>query len=192
MTVGSLPNPRVTDDNDGRSLQTRLIYRPHPAISLGASGATGAYLSSTLDSVVPAGTEVESFRQRAAGADLVLSAGRWELRSEVIGTWWSLPAVTDPRLRPTFTALAWWSEGRVRLWPGVDLTVRGERLSFSDVDTVQGPTPWEAGVSRIEAGVAAAVHRRVRAKLAWQYNSRPLGGRVREDHLLVGQLVVWF
>ena len=190
-TVGSLPSPRVTDDNDGRSVQTRVVYRPHPVVSLGASGATGAYLAGTLDDEVPPGTDVESFRQRAA-ADLVLAAGRWEVRGEVIGTWWSVPAAFDPRLRPALTTLALWGEGRVRVWPGVDLTVRTERLAFGDVESAQGPTPWEAAVSRVEAGVAASVYRRVRAKLAWQYNSRPLAGRVRQDHLVVGQIAVWF
>jgi hypothetical protein len=40
--------------------------------------------------------------------------------------------------------------------------------------------------------VSAAVHRRLRVKAAWQHNRRPLGGRVRRDSLVVGQLVAWF
>jgi hypothetical protein len=47
-------------------------------------------------------------------------------------------------------------------------------------------------VSRVEAVVAAALHRRVRAKVSWQYKRRPLGGRVRRDILAAGQLSFWF
>ena len=36
------------DDNGGRSLQGRIVFRPHPALTIGASGARGAYLARTL------------------------------------------------------------------------------------------------------------------------------------------------
>ena len=99
VTVGSLANPRVEDDNDGRSLQGRVILRPHPAIAIGASGARGAYLAETLDVATPAGRSVESYRQDAVAVDLTLSSGRWAVRGELIRTWSSLPAATDPDSR---------------------------------------------------------------------------------------------
>jgi hypothetical protein len=192
VTVGSLAVPRITDDNDGRSLQGRVIYRPHPAIALGASGARGAFLADTLDVATPPGRSVESYRQDAVAADLTVAAGRWEARGEVIHAWSSIPAATDPRLAPALTSLAVWGEGRVRVWPGVDLAVRTERLDFGDIESAGGPTPWEAAVTRVETGVTVAVLRRAKAKLVWQRNWRPLAGRVRDDSLVVGQLAVWF
>jgi hypothetical protein len=192
VTLGSLASPRVRDDNGGRSLQTRVVVRPHPMIAVGASGARGAYLARSLAAALPAGEDVDRFRQHAAAADLTLAAGRWEVRGELIGTWWSLPATTDARLRDPLTTVAAWAEGRVRVAPGLDVSLRAERLRFGDIDTAQGPTPWEAGVSRLETGVSTAVHRHVRLKLAWQRNWRPDGGRVRQDGLVAGQIAVWF
>jgi hypothetical protein len=192
VTTGSLANPRVRDDNGGRSLQGRIVYRPHPAVTLGASGARGAYLARSLETTLPEGRSIDEFHQRVAGADLTVAAGRWEVRGEVIHAWWDLPAANDPRLEPALTSLAGWTEGRVRVLPGIDVTVRGEHLNFGDVETAAGPAPWEADVTRLEAGVAAAVLRRVKVKLAWQRNWRPNGGRVREDSLVAGQVVAWF
>ncbi len=192
ITAGSLSSPRVGDDNGGRAVTTRLVVRPHPAVALGASGARGAFLSDALDGVVPPGQSVERFTQRAAAADLTLSAGRWELRGEVVRAAWALPAATDPRLAPDLTATAAWGEGRVRLWPGLDVTTRVERLGFGDIDTTAGPVPWEAAVTRVESGAVVAVHRHVRVKAAWQRNWRPQGGRVRHDTLVAGQVAVWF
>ncbi|MGE0361010.1 MAG: hypothetical protein AB7H93_13720 [Vicinamibacterales bacterium] len=192
ITAGSLASPRVSDDNDGRSLQTRVVLRPHPAVTIGGSAARGAYLSRHLGDTLPAGRAVESFQQRAAGLDLALAAGRWELRGEAIRAWWALPAAGDPRLAPALTATALWGEGRWRVWPGLDLTTRAERLAFGDVEGAAGPTPWEAAVTRVEGGVVLAVHRHVRLKTAWQRNWRPQGGRVRHDSLVAGQIAVWF
>jgi hypothetical protein len=124
--------------------------------------------------------------------DLDVSAGRWQVRGEAIQTWWSVPAAADPALEPALTSLALWGEARWRVTTGVDTTIRVERLDFGDIRTATGPAPWEAPVSRVEAGVAAALHRRVRAKVSWQYNRRPLGGRVRRDILAAGQLSFWF
>ena len=70
--------------------------------------------------------------------------------------------------------------------------MRAEKLSFGDIQSASGPTPWEAAVTRVETGVAVAVLRRAKAKLVWQRNWRPLAGRVRDDSLVAGQLVVWF
>jgi hypothetical protein len=192
VTAGSLTGPRVRDNNGGRSVQTRVLFRPHPALTLGGSGARGAFLSRSLAAELPAGRAIDSFRQRAVGGDVTVSAGRWELRGEAIRAWWSLPSSGDPGLAAALTSVALWGEGRLRVWPGVDLTARGERLTFGEIETPLGPTPWEADVWRVEGGVSAAVHRRLRLKAAWQHNRRPLGGRVRRDSLVVGQLVAWF
>jgi len=192
VTAGTLGSPRVGDDNHGRSLQTRVVVRPHPGVAIGASGARGAYLSGDLAGALPPGHSVERFRQRAAGIDLTLAAGRWAVRGEAIRAWWSMPASSDPRLAPALTATAVWGEGRWRVWPGLDLTARAERLGFGDVEGPTGPTPWEAAVTRVEGGVVFAIRRHVQLKTAWQRNWRPLGGRVRHDSLVAGQIAVGF
>ncbi len=192
VTAGSLGSPRLDDDNGGRALSTRLTARLHPGLVVGVSGAQGAYLSRGLDDTLIAGESTARLQQRAAGADLEFSAGRWLARGEIIASRWDLPAFTGTTMTPVVTSLAAWGEGRVRLLPGLDLGLRIERLDFGDVATPAGIQPWEAPVSRLETGVAFAPVRHARLKLALQHNRRPLGGRVRQDTLLAAQVSVWF
>jgi hypothetical protein len=90
------------------------------------------------------------------------------------------------------SALATWGEGRLRLLPGLDAGLRLDRLTFSEIDSTTTRLPWEAPVTRIEAGVAYVPMRHVRMTVALQRNRRPAGGRVRHDTLLAAQLGVWF
>ena len=192
VTVGSLGSPQLEDDNSGRALSTRLTARLHPGLVFGVSGAQGAYLSRTLDDTLLAGESTARLRQRAAGADVEFSAGRWLARGEIIASRWALPAFTGSTMTPVVTSLAAWGEGRVRLLPGLDLGLRVERLDFGDVTTPAGIQPWEALVTRVETGVAFSPVRHARLKLAAQHNRRPLGGRVRQDTLFAAQVSLWF
>lgn len=192
VTVGSLGSPQLEDDNSGRALSTRLTARLHPGLVFGVSGAQGAYLSRTLDDTLLAGESTARLRQRAAGADVEFSAGRWLARGEIIASRWALPAFTGSTMTPVVTSLAAWGEGRVRLLPGLDLGLRVERLDFGDVTTPAGIQPWEAPVTRVETGVAFSPVRHARLKLAAQHNRRPLGGRVRQDTLFAAQVSLWF
>ncbi len=192
LTQGSLGSPRVSDDNDGRALASRLVVRATPALTLGASASRGAFLSRSLADTLGSSARVESFRQTATAVDAQMASGRWQVRGEVMRSTWTLPSATDPALNSGVHALAGWLEGRVRVLPGVDVAARTERLAFSDLATATGAQPWESPVSRVEAGIVASPQRHVRLKFAAQRNRRPLGGRVRHDTLLAAQLGVWF
>lgn len=192
VATGSLGSPRLSDDNDGRSLSTRLTARVHPALVLGASAAQGAYLARSLDDTLAAGESTARLRQRAAGLDAEFSVGRWMARGEVLASRWQLPAFVGAPGTPAVSAVAAWAEGRMRVLPGLDLALRAERLDFDDVATPSGGEPWEAPVTRLEGGVAYSPIRHLRLKLVAQRNRRPLGGRIRHDTLVAGQIGVWF
>lgn len=190
LTMGSLANPRIDDDNDGRMLASRVTVRLHPALTAGASVARGAYLSRSLDGVLPADRTADDYAQQAFGGDLTFETGRWRLRGEAMRVRWDVPIRATGRPSTALSSSAYWTDLRVRVVPGLDAAARVEHLDFG---TIAGTgSRWEAPVTRVEAGAAAMVHRHVRAKLAVQNNQRPLGGRVRRDTLIAGQLVFWF
>ena len=52
-TVGSLSSPKVKDDNRGRQISGRLSWRPTPAFTVGASAASGTFLSDEVSQARP-------------------------------------------------------------------------------------------------------------------------------------------
>jgi hypothetical protein len=64
-------------------------------------------------------------------------------------------------------------------------------LWFSTVSGTYGSAPWDADVSRLEAGAGYSLIRNVIIKGSYQYNRRD-GGRVRRAHYGAAQLVLWF
>ena len=82
-------------------------------------------------------------------------------------------------------------EGRYRIWPGVSLAARGDRLDFGRVQAATGLEPWEAAIWRVEVGGTWSITRNLVASASWQHNERK-GGRVRRDTLVAAQVLYWF
>lgn len=191
LTVGSLSDPRVDENNRGRQLAGRLVLRPSAALALGVSGARGSWLDRVVDDSLPAGRSTADARQVAFAADLEYSAGAVLVRSEVMRSSWALPSVAEPAVGRPLAATALLVEGRYKLVPGLAVAARAERLDFSRVRGTARTSSWEARTWRLEAGPAWTVTRNVVVKGAWQRNDRD-GGRVRRDTLVAARVVYWF
>ncbi len=191
VTSGTLANPRVDDDNDGRQIAGRVRVRPLPALALGVSGARGAFLSRTVAPALPSGFAVEDGTQRAWGVDAEYSFGRFLARSETIWSRWTMPVIAAPYIDHPLDAVAVLVEGRYRLLPGVHAAIRGERLEFNRVTGSTRTTEWEAPVQRLEVGGGWSIWRNLTVKASWQHNRRD-GGRVRRLDLGAVQLSYWF
>jgi hypothetical protein len=190
ITTGSLSNPRVGDDNGGQQVAGRAVLRPAPALALGLSLSRGAFLSRRIAPVLAEGTEVEDAVQQAVGIDAEYSEGRFLGRTELIWSQWDLPM---PQARQQFglEAISLLAEARYRVFPGVHLAGRAERLGFSRIQTSAGRMDWDAAVRRFELGASYAIIRNVILKASWQRNLRD-GGRVQRDSLGAFQAVYWF
>jgi hypothetical protein len=191
VTAGSLSNPRVRDDNDGRQLVGRVVARPLPAVALGVSAARGAYVDRVVEGALPANAQLSDAVQRAIGLDAEYSEGRFLVRVEVIRSHWNLPfplgGDDDQRLGAHSVLV----EGRYRVFPGVQIAARAERLDFSRIRWRGLGELWEAPVERLEAGVSYSIIRNVVLKGSVQRNTRD-GGRIRRDTLGAVQVAYWF
>ena len=191
VTAGSLSNPRVRDDNNGRQLVGRVVARPLPAVALGVSAARGAYVDRVVEGALPANAQFDDAVQRAIGVDAEYSEGRFLARAEVIRSHWHLPFPLEGGDDQRLGAHSVLVEGRYRLFPGVQIAARAERLDFSRILWHGLGELWEAPVERLEAGVSYSIIRNVVLKGSVQRNTRD-GGRIRHDTLGAVQVAYWF
>ncbi len=191
VTSGTLANPRVDDDNEGKQLAGRVVVRPLPALGLGVSAARGAFLSRSVAPTLPQGFSLEDGVQRAWGADAEYSVGRFLARTETIWSRWTMPAIAAPFVDRPLDAVALLVEGRYRLLPGVHAAVRAERLDFNRVTGSTRTAEWDAPVQRLEVGGGWSIWRNLTVKASWQHNRRD-GGRVRRLNLGAMQISYWF
>lgn len=188
LTRGSLGNPLLHDDNDGKQIAARLVFTPSPAWVAGASVARGAYLDRDTVSSLAYGVGSRDFLQRAYGLDLEYSRGYWVLRSEALLSEWDAPLGASPS---ALRALGVMAEARYRLRPGLSLAARWDHLGFSRLQGSASSDTWDAPVTRVETAVAYSPRRNTTIKVCYQHNWRD-GGRVREQSFLAGQVLWWF
>jgi hypothetical protein len=192
VTTGTLGDPRVSDNNDGRGLATRVALRPVVGLSLGASVSHGEWLERRLTDTFPSGAASRDYSQFAFGADAEYSRDYWVVRGELIWSRWGLPLLGLGRDQ-TLDALGVWVEGRYRLTPRVFVAARLDHLGFSRItgSLFDAPTAWDAPVDRLEAGAGYYLQRNLVARAVVQHNRRD-GGRVRSKTFLSAQLAYWF
>ena len=190
VTQGTLGEPRVRDDNDGKQVSGRLAWTPSPALVAGVSGAVGEFLAREVQDVLPASAQ-GTHRQTAAGLDLQWSYGYWIVRAEAAWSRWSLPALDETRIEEPLDALGLFAEARYKVRPGLYVAARAERLGFTEIPSTVGPRTWDAPVTRVEVGAGFSPRRHVVLKASWQHNWRD-GGAVKENDLVAGQVVLWY
>jgi hypothetical protein len=190
VSTGSLSDPRVGDNNDGRHFAGRLVARPLPALAVGVSGSNAAWVNRALDGPA-AGAATGHARQAAVGGDAEFSTGPFLVRGEAIRSSWTMPAAVAPSLTSPLVATSLLAEARYKIAPGVYLAVRGDRIDFSRIAGDAAFETWDADVWRLEAGGGYSFTRNVMVKGAWQRNRRD-GGRLRHESLATAQVVYWF
>jgi hypothetical protein len=185
LTNGTLSNPRVSDDNDGKQMSGRVTITPAIGVIIGVSGASGAWLARDVPS--SGGSQ-----QRAFGADVEYSRDHWIVRGELVFSRWSLPLPLAPSNVQAVSSLGRWVEGRYRLTPRIFVSGRADRLGFSRLqERTAGTIPWDAPVTRIEGGAGYYLQRNLVARATVQTNRRD-AGRVLNRTFISAQLAYWF
>jgi hypothetical protein len=201
VTSGTLSNPRVDDDNDGRQWSGRVAFKPAIGLVLGASAARGEFLDRTIADFYKNVLPDAHYRQRALGFDAEYSRGYWIVRGELMDTRYNLPIVNRPFITNPLRATGGFIEGKYQLTPRYYVAARVDRLTFSNIVGVLEPagqagqpTPWDAPVSRVEAGVGARVTRHVSTRGVLQYDWRqgPVNFIAKQHFYASAQLSFWF
>jgi hypothetical protein len=190
VTRGSPAQPVVRDTNSGLMWSGRMAARVASAV-VGVSGARGEWLSESARRA--AGLPDTPAAQALIGVDAEFGSGPWLLRGEWLHSRFTLPLAAEAGTALSLSSTGAFLEGRYRLHPRWQLGLRAERLDFSRIahPLTDGPTTWDAPVSRAEAALGLRVTRQLEVRLGWQHNWRD-GGRIRERGMPVGGVLYWF
>src|SRR5438552_3753334 len=173
----------------------RLGLRPASGLSglvVGTSLARGPFLSQAAARAAVGDGDREAFTQTVWGGDLEYSRGHYLLRLETIVSAWHLPIVQAPALAQPLRAVYTSVEGRYRLMTGLYAAARFDQLGFNDVVGTRLTAPWDAPVSRVEAGAGYSLQRNLLLKVSYQHDSRDGGVLLEAAHMIAAQLVYWF
>jgi len=194
VTTGTVANPLFHDDNSGRQIAARMELRPIAGLIVGASGAHGPFVGATAARGAVGDGHDREFTQSAYGADVEYSRGYYLLRYETIISDWRLPLVSPPMLDLPLRAVSTSVEGRYKIVPGVYVAARVDHLGFSEITgtAAEGTMPWEAPVTRVEAGSGFSIQHNLLLKLSVQRDIRDGGRLTPRDTLFAGQLAFWF
>jgi hypothetical protein len=194
VTNGTLSNPRLGDDNGGKQIAARAAYTS-PAITIGVSAAKGPYVSRRLLEALPGPPDQATSGsipddQVAIGTDVEVSRAYWVVRGEAMASAWWMPT-PDPSGAVRLRAYTGFIEGRYRVSPRFYAAARVDRLTFSSVGTERTGGPWDAPVTRLEAGGGYYVRRNLVLKIIFQHDRRETT-RVRTANLPAAQVLFWF
>ena len=188
VTNGTLSHPVVSDDNAGKQISGRVALTPTVGFVVGVSAARGAWLARRI----PSTTSKPPLN--ALGADIEYSRDHWIARGELVWTKWTLPVPLGPAQTTSVAAFASWAEARYRITPRIYIAGRADRLGFSELSgSTPGlaPLPWDAPVTRVEAGLGYYLQRNVVLRGTVQSNFRE-AGRVSSRTFFSAQLAYWF
>jgi hypothetical protein len=191
LTAGTLSSPGTGARSGGPQLSARVAVRPTMGLVLGGSFADGDFLSNAAERDLPPSLRSRRYAQQSWGFDAEYSRGYWLVRAEGIAVRWALPYLYDPPIDDPVTSAGISVEGRYRIAPGVTIGARVDHIGFSELTGSHETLPWDAPVSRIEAGLAWTIARHVTARLSVQHNHRDRGP-VMSATLPAVQVSLWF
>ena len=190
VTAGTPSNPRLRDDNDGRTTAGRVVVRPLAGLSIGGSVARGAFVSLAAARAALDDDRAGDFTQTLWGGDVEYSRDYYLVRMESVVSTWTIP-ISGASIEVPLRAFTTSVEGRYKIRPGLYAAARVDHLGFSEIDGSAGLRTWEAPVTRLEVGGGYSIQRNLVLKLAYQHNVRD-GGRVQRLNLSAAQVVYWF
>lgn len=196
VTAGTLSNPRFADDNQGRQIAGRVEVRPAIGLLVGTSLARGPFIGQAAARAAVGDGADALFMQTAWGGDAEYSRDHYLLRLETMVSRWQMPIAAPPpaqvALQSPLGAVSVSLEGRYKLRPGFYVAARYDHLGFSDEKATTATLPWDAPVTRTEAGVGYSIQRNLLLKGSLQHNSRDGGVLQPVANLGAVQLVFWF
>ena len=172
LQAGSLGSPSREMKYDYPNVTANVNWVPGPWLTVGVWGASGPFLPTSVEAMLPDGKKTEDYHQQTVGALLHAAYGHGELYAEGIVNRFDHPFLGDLNAQGgyvdvTYTFLTqWYAAARI------------EALGFNRLSPAIDPEEnrWDYPLSRYEAGVGYRSSPRTVVKLVTQivrYTSAP-------------------
>ena len=187
VTRGTAADPRVSDNNNGLTVSSRVAMVRPSGLTVGLSGSRGSWVGRDVKSLLTPVERQRSTTQTLFGIDAEFARGHWILRGEGWHSEFDVPTLTQ-----SLSSTGGFAEVRYRFHPRWQVSARGDRLTFSTIDGATLPSAaWDAPIWRAEAAIGYRISRHVDVRAGYQYNWRE-AGRVRTLGFPTLQAMVWF
>src|SRR5207247_10697421 len=132
-----------------------------PGLIVATSPARGPFASRTAARGAVWDGSDDRFTQTTWGADAEYSRDYYLVRLEAIVSDWNLPLVHAPMPQMPLRAVSTLVEGRYKIRPGLYAVARVDHLGFSDISGATRTATSDASVTRLEAGSASSLRRKL-------------------------------
>lgn len=164
LQAGSLGSPSREVKYDYPNVTGNVNWVPGPWLTIGVWGATGPFLPTSVEVMLPAGKKVEDYHQQTMGALLHAAHGHGELYAEGIVNRFDHPFLGDLNSQGGYIDAEY---AFLTQWYAA---VRVEALGFNRLAPAIDPDEnrWDFPLSRYEAGIGYRSSPRTVVKLVTQ------------------------
>lgn len=175
----------VDTDFSNPTFSGRVAWHPNLMWGFGASASVGTYLQPEAAFSLPAGGNIDDYREIVFGQDLTFEWHHWQLWAEVIEARFETPVGNAD-------TLAYYLEAKFKFSPGFFGALRFNQQLFGDIPLATGANgPWGPDLWRMDAALGWHMDEHMHLKL--QYSIQREEAALHDyGHLIATQFTIRF
>jgi len=177
LTQTDLSNPTVSG---------RLGFRPTQMWNFGFSASDGTYLQSQADRFLPAGRDIDDYREQLLGQDASFAWHHLQIWTEFYEARFDIPRLGDA------DTLAWYVEAKYKFTPQLFGALRWNQQWFDDIDAPRAQNvSLGQDIWRIDAAIAYRFTPHLQLKFQYSFQQETSGAE-NSNNLVGAQLTLRF
>ena len=171
---------------DNPTFSTRAGFRPNEAWNIGFSASEGTYFRSEAEPTLPAGRDIDDYREFVLGQDVSFAWHHLQVWAEFYEARFEVPRVGNA------DTLAYYVEAKYKFAPQFFGAIRWNQQLFGTINDGYGhDIRWSPDLGRIDIAAAYRFTSHVQLKLQYDYQHETTGPG-DDNHLFAAQLTIRF
>ena len=169
---------------DNPTVNSRIGFRPNEMWNVGFSASSGPYLLAEARSSLPAGRNIDDYRELVLAQDISFAWHHLQLWAEFYEARFEVPRVGDA---DTF---AYYFEAKYKITPQLFGALRWNQQVFGKVPTDSGDAKWGNDIWRVDAALGYRFTDHLQGKIQYSFSHQK--SSQEGEHLLAAQFTVRF